>query len=167
MAFIAGKALTAGQLNDTYPLFAYKTADETVTNSTTLQADNHLFLPIAANTTYVLEASIGTLSPTAADGKLLWTYPSGCLLDWGQHNVTTTATSNHDQGDWNYRRNAGTQSTTLFWGGVGSNVWVSIDGLLRVGNSSGTLQLWWAQLTANASATFVSQGSWLLLTKVS
>lgn len=167
--FIAGQVLTAGQLNDAaYPLFVYKPGNEGRTNTTTMTDDAHLFVTVNAYSTYLVEASIGTLANTTADGQLRWSYPSDALLDWGQHNLTPTATGIAGQGDWNYRRETGSSPFVLWWGGANSpfDALIKIGGLLRVGGTSGTFRLQWAQLVSDPGTSWVLQGSWLRLTKV-
>lgn len=163
MPFAAGEKLTASKLNtELNPLFAYKNTNESVTNSTTLQDDNELFVSVAANTIYKVEASIGTLAPTAVDGKYNWGLPSGATFARGAHSLSSFATGISGNGDWGY-----TFSFDFTFGGAGGlDSWIRIRGLLDTAASSGTFRFRWAQNVASASSAWVLQGSWLRLTKV-
>ena len=62
---------------------AYKTADETVTNSTTLQNDNHLFWSPPPSTTWyfrlVLWCSQPTVSSLPSDIKIAFSFQAGTI----------------------------------------------------------------------------------------
>jgi len=161
MVFAAGDILHADDLN---PLFAYKTADESVnsgTTGTTLQDDDHLFLSVAANTRYLVECFFAWTSPVAADFKFTFTTPVGVAGMWTALNPTLASAV------------SAPYTGSLSWGSTGTfegfnlDMFARVNGILVVGGTAGTLRLQWAQNTANASNTTVRQYSWLRLIKVS
>lgn len=149
----------------TAPLFVRKTADESVTSSTTLQNDNHLFLSVATNTTYILDAFIIYDGQSAGDLKYGWTAPASATLDWTPRDLSTTVGATMvDAIDMAWLQIGSTETT-----GAWATTWgvATPTGLLQVSGTSGTLQLQWAQDTSNATATRVKTNSWLRLQKVS
>lgn len=58
-------------------LFARKTADQSVNNSTTLVNDTHLTVSMEANSTYVVEVVFSFVTLAAADLKTAFSIPSG------------------------------------------------------------------------------------------
>src|SRR5688500_16268650 len=83
--FVAGEVLTADDVNVYLKntLFARKTADESVTSSTTLQDDNHLSVAVAANSLYELTACLQY--EAHADGDFKWVFegPAGTSFPGG------------------------------------------------------------------------------------
>ena len=143
------------------PIFARKTADETVTNATTgatLQNDDELFVSVAASTVYRFECNLGITTPTTTDFKCLFTFPSGLTMKYTL--ICTTAGAGAL-----YPFNLD-QTTTVTIEGNASAQGAVFQGIIIVGSTAGTLQLQWAQGTATASNTTVSAGSYLMLTKV-
>lgn len=73
-------------------LHVFKAADETVTNSATVQNDDHLVLAVAANTDYWMECQVVYNAPTANDMKLGWTVPAGATFEWSNNGLALGAT---------------------------------------------------------------------------
>ncbi len=148
------------------PLFAYKTADEAVTSSTTMQNDDHLVLAVAASTVYLLEAFLVYDASTASDLEVQWSTPAGTTGSWHPGNVGAAAASSSSPIISLYR-NIG-QSSTL--GGIGTgagNILVSnVRGLVAVSTTAGNFRLQWAQTTSGATASTIYANSWLRLTPV-
>jgi hypothetical protein len=154
--FVSGQRLTAAQLEDLLPLWKRKTSTETLNNDNTLQNDDQLFLPVAANTEYQLEMRLRISSGATPDWKCLFTFPVGLTMNYNVTTITAGATTlqNFDLDQ---------TSTTTVEGGQTS---LFFDGTVVVSSTAGTLQLQWAQNTANASDTSVLAGSYLKLMKV-
>ena len=158
MVFAAGDVLHADDLN---PLFVYKTADESVTSSTTLQNDDHLFLSVAANTRYLVESYFAWTSPVAADFKFTYTTPVGVAGQWSALNPTLASAV------------SAPYTGSLSWGSTGTfegfnlDMFARVNGILIVGGIAGTLQFQFAQNTSNATPCTVRQYSWLRLIEVS
>lgn len=142
-------------------LFAYKTADESVNSGstgTTFQNDNHLLLPVVASAVYDLFLMCDFNSPAAADFKLQWTYPAGLTMRYGLHCIAVGGTN-----EFTFQSD---QSTVQILEGPAGRRTFFARGLVLVGGTAGTLQLQWAQNTANASDTTVYQNSFLRLDRM-
>lgn len=163
----AGDILTAADQN-AHPVqqqWVVKSGDETITSSTTLQNDDHLFLSVAANTRYLLETflmAIGSVNVQRI--KLFWTAPSGSTLQWSLLSVFGNATSSTDA----------MECGTLAIGDTGKiNAVSSVTptfsvprGILLTGGSAGTLQLQWAPDNVTANSATLKSGSMLRLTRL-
>lgn len=164
--FSAGQQPTAGQINDLLPLFAYKTADESLTSNTTNQDDDHLVLTVAANTVYTLYGVLKYSADSAADLKMGFVGPTGATLDWGCHGLLSTATG--ISGSVAMDAQAITQTAFLLGGSTTGNTQLMIAvvfGLLITSATAGTFKLQWAQSSSNATATIMRAGSFLKLNK--
>lgn len=142
-----------------------KTSNESVTSSTTFQNDDQLVLPLAASATYAFEAFLIYDGSTAGDLKLQFTGPSGCAMNWA-----------------NFANVSGAASATLTYGpimntlaqvtpqGIACNGATAMcarpAGIVINGSTSGNLQLKWAQVASNATATRILIGSWMKITRM-
>lgn len=137
---------------------AYKTADETVTSSSTVQNDDHLVLPVEANSYYKLELMAYIANVNDSGMRWRWTIPSGAsgsatgFFAFGSSmtplrhaigggELTQVATITQDYG-WH------------------------LTGFVIVGGTAGNVQLQWAQENLSAGTTTLRAGSWLSLTKM-
>jgi hypothetical protein len=164
VTFAAGDTLTAALLNAVVsavtPLFARKTANQTVNNSTTLVNDNELLVSIEANTTYEMLLHVRYDSSTVADMKINLTLPSGCntphmmFLGGGTGSAVQHAAA------------ASPSFSTVDGQGVGTATAFDYVGTLVNGSNAGTVRFQFAQNTAEATNTTVQAGSTLRLTKV-
>ncbi|MFI9558880.1 hypothetical protein [Nonomuraea endophytica] len=144
-------------------LHVFKPADETVTNSATLQNDDHLLLPVLASTDYWMECFVIYNAPTANDMQLAWTGPASATMEWSNNGLALGATSSVDR----ISRTALGIGSTATIGGTGADAVCAMKGLLRVAGTAGTLQLRFAQNTAGAGTTcVVKTGSMLMLTRL-
>lgn len=127
-----------------------KTADETVNNSTALQNDDELLLPILANEIWEFEVLIIAESSAAADIKTAITVPAGATLKSigigrDQANATITA------------------SSTAAWTAENINGIITIlKGIVINGANAGNVTLQWAQQAAEVSDTKVLTNSCIL-----
>lgn len=157
----AGDDLTATTLqaliSELRPLYAEKTADETVNNSAALQDDNELVLAVAANTKYEVTSLIRYNSGTTPDLKVKYTVPTGATLKWAMFAAGSGVFLGYQQDE----------TTTAANDGAGVGVACLVKGILTVGVNAGSLTTQWAQNTANASNTIVQAGSYLLLRRMS
>lgn len=164
MAIRAGHKVVVSDF-DILGIFADKTADETVTSSTTLQDDDQLFLPVAANARYLMDAFfIYTGAGDPAGGlRMGWTGPSGATMKWTNfgtsQNVSPTLV--------NYNvvvENIGGAR------GVGTNGATEMScqprGRLATAGTGGTLRLQWAQGVSNATGTVLKAGSCVRLVRI-
>ncbi|MEV0149114.1 MULTISPECIES: hypothetical protein [unclassified Nonomuraea] len=144
-------------------LHVFKPADETVTNSITVQADDHLILPLAANTDYWMECLVIYNAPTANDMQLGWTAPAGATMEWSNNGIALAAADAVDR----ISRTALGVSSVATIGGSGGDAICAMKGLLRVGGTAGNLQMRFAQATAGAGTSVVIKaGSMLMLTRL-
>lgn len=151
---------------DVFGITAYKTGDESVTSSTTLQNDDLLVLPVASNARYIMEAVLFYVG--AADGatgglKLGWTGPSGATMKWANRGTTQNVSPTLVNYNVVVEAIGGGR-------GVGTNSGTEMScfpyGVLNTSSTSGNLQLQWAQGGSNATATTVKAGSLLHLRRV-
>lgn len=79
-------------------LVAYKTADESVANSTALQNDDALFLTPATNAVYGVRCVMFTSGGTTGDMRIAFTWPSGASFPWGEvaYLVAAASTAGND-----------------------------------------------------------------------
>ena len=155
MTFTAGQILTADELNAALPIApAVKSADETVTSSTTLQNDDHLVVSVAANTTYLLEFVFMFNANASGDLKTTFTVPSGTT---GSLCATTDAGSS-----------AGISMTSVpVWDGTGADEQARLWGRIVTSAAAGTVRLQWAQNASFGTGTILRNGSFLRITRIS
>ncbi len=150
---IAG--LTAKVINlDLNYVKVYKAADETVNNSATLQNDDALIIPVAANEVWAFKIHIPYRSGTTPDIKFGWSVPSGATMLWDTE-------TGYDGGPYN-------ESQTALGGGAGASTTSTISfwGTIFVSSTSGNVVLQWAQNTQNASDTKVLKGAHIIAHKL-
>jgi hypothetical protein len=145
----------------------WKTADETINNSIALQDDDDLALTVVESTAYTLDAMIINSASTTSDLQLAFTGPAGASLDWVPRGLSTLAAAT--VGEVTLAASVIGDAGALVTGtaGVGTKTTTLVTGLLRVGATAGTLQLRWAQGTADATDCVVHEGSYMVLRQVS
>lgn len=154
MPFTAGQVPTADELNDALPIApAVKSADETVSGSTTLQNDDHLFVTVSANSVYVIELEGMHNSSAAGDIKVVFSVPSGTTGVLFGLDATLPF--------------AGTSLTgTLVFGGTAAAAYFRVAGRCVTSSTAGTVRVTFAQNAASGSSALLT-GTFLRLTKVS
>lgn len=161
----AGAKLRAATLysliTELRPVFARKTSDETVNNSATLQNDDQLALAVEASVVYRLEMMLIVNSGTTPDFKFAWTYPSSLTMFYSAHIASPAGGGTGSDLNGPY-----IETTVPALGTLGSDQILRADGIVIVSSTAGTLQLQWAQNTANASNTTVKTGSHLILRRL-
>lgn len=143
----AGTAPEWGAPN--YDQFVRKTASETVNNSSTLQDDDALVVPILANEVWVVEFVVVFNSNTTADIKFAVTVPSGAtgrvsiIRETGAAiAMATPAFGNAAAADGN-----------------AVHVFAELKAYVINGANAGNVTLQWAQNVADPSDTIVYRGS--------
>lgn len=164
--FEVGKPPTSADINRYFQQRAHviKAADESISSSTTLQNDDHLFLNVAANTDYWVEAMIRYDGSTGGDLKIGWSVPTGASFEWTSNGLATAATGTADD-LWRRRRSAA-QDEIVGAVGAGTDLLALPEGMLRVGATAGTLRLRWAQGASSATATRVFLRSLLMISRM-
>lgn len=143
------------------PITIPKTADETISTTTTLQDDDELSFAVGANEVWLFEIVLFGHGNTSSDIKIAFSIPSGASGRWGGVGFNTSEvldaqseaslTNPHQLGVVN-------SSNDVFI--------ASLFGTLITAGSSGTFKLQWAQYVSGGSTT-VAKGSFLRMTQVS
>lgn len=172
-----GQALTtdgSGQLSWSWnpgTIFVRKTANESVTNSTTPQADDHLYATLPANSIWEVEILLRTRS-AGGDGnnggiQVQLNAPTGTSMQ-----VFVEIRKGGSGSDLNHHWHYGwitAPNTSVGYNpipGTTPTGAVKLKGLVIVGSTGGTLQLYWAQNAANGNATTVYANSYMKLTRI-
>lgn len=162
----AGTALTADNLNEAFGRIIVKPSTESVTSSTVLQNDNDFSWSVLASATYVLDSYLiyDGAADTAGGLKMQFTVPTAAtFFKWSNYGANSAALTSYNV----VAEDAAAGSPR----GVGTNAGTVMSLAPRAtlinGANAGTLQFLWAQVTSNATATRILQGSWMRLTRVS
>jgi hypothetical protein len=146
-------------------LFARKSADQTVNNSTTMVDAADLVVSVAANAVYLVDTGIYYVSNTAADIRFGWTVPAGASGSWHVGGAGgSIADGSTDTGgrwgivSWGTANSAG--------GSAAVDLVAQPGGMLVVGATAGTLQFRFTQQAAIAVDTTVRANSWLKAERV-
>lgn len=151
-----GQVLAASDVNTWFiPIVALKAIDETVASGTTLQNDDALFLPLAANATYLVRGYVFATGAAlgAADIKLTFTAPSGAtfrftILGYSlSSNTTPVITAARSSGNAIHGVDGSSASPLI------------ITAEVTTAASAGNYQLQWAQNSINATGTTVLAAS--------
>jgi hypothetical protein len=158
---LAGGRLTAAVLQGVAPAAAVKPADETVTDSATLQADNDLFLALPASGTFgflCLLYAVSSVAQGSGDLKAGWTWPTGASASWSAIGYAATSGG---AANINAVRTASGATNSM---GVGTTeLPVLVMGTIVMGGTAGDLQLEWAQNAAATGNTITLKAqSWLM-----
>lgn len=137
-------------ISELRPIVGRKTGTETVNNSSAIQADDELFIALAASTLYFVEIDWLWSSGATPDIKFDFTSPAGIS---GSYNVIAAVGGSPFYGDVSWTAGASGLD------GDGTTKHHRIYGPLLTGASAGTLAMRWAQSTANLSNTQVFANS--------
>lgn len=165
MAIRAGHKVVVSDF-DSLGVVAWKTATETVTSSTTLQADDQLFLPVVTNAKYIMDMFLVYSGQDAATGgnlKLQFTGPSGATLDWANFGVNTGGLTQYNVVG---EAIAAGSPRAVGTNGAGVKMCARPMGTLTTASTSGNLALLWAQNSSNATGTVIHAGTFLRLYRV-
>ncbi len=129
-----------------------KSADETITNSTTLQDDDELLFTPTINKTYGFMLFLLIANNSTPDLKLAFTVPSGATI------LTADST-------WSAKFLQGTRdgtTATAVTAGT-ADLFLVIGGRVIMSSTAGTFNFQWTQNTSSATAEIVKQGSFLVV----
>lgn len=139
-----------------------KTADESVSSSTTLQDDDVLLFAVGANEVWVadLYLYLSATNLSLADFKMAFTVPSGSTMNlwWANHDNDEEA---RVSGAITQTTVSGTGIAVIIGSGATKSL-VHVMFYVAVGTTAGNCQLQWAQNTSDAGATTVKDGSFLI-----
>ena len=147
------------------PTVAYKSADESVTSSTTAQNDNHLTFSIGASEVWCVICHLRMSAATGGDFKAGFTAPSGAS---GLAAVLGTGISSVSFSDTSMDNQSASLATGGFAGGVGAGneTMVIVTGYIANSTNAGTVALSWAQRVSSGTATKLHTGSVLVAHQV-
>ena len=139
--------------------FVYKSADETVNNSITLQDDNDLKFTVGANELWLfqLHLNMTDASDGTAGSRHAFTGPASSTAAWGTHPAETIASAFEESIARPLDSPEVQGGANAAAGGRIHNV----SGRIDTAGTSGTLQLQWAQGVQDASDLKMLAGSWL------
>lgn len=158
-AFGAGSDPTAGQIQALLPIFAFKSSDNTVNNTTTFKADTDLIWALGGADgvgTYWIDLNIIYNSNSTANWKMALLLPTSTIQTsltflglklGGAATVDTLPQASYTSG------------TAVALAGNGADAAVRVKGLIQLGGVPGNLQVEFSQNTANASNTVLRSGS--------
>ncbi len=161
--WVVGQVLTASDVDNWFiPVVAVKTADQSVTSSTTVVNDTELSVPVAASVTYAFQMMLDYEGGTSGASDLKWTFtlPAGSFLRYCYSNRGTGLGAS-------VTMSTGTSTDTGGTNGAGNLEGVHAFGTLVCGVTAGTLQLKWAQNTSSATSTIMHAQSCLMLWRIS
>ena len=136
-----------------------KTADESVTSSTTLQDDDHLKFALAANEVWVFEAFLVIEGATSGDFKFTFTVPASGAALFNALVLLEAASDNQDLA----LATPTVAASVIVCGalGAGTKIGLHVRGTVVNAGNAGDLQLQWAQQGSSGTATKVLTNSWL------
>lgn len=142
-----------------------KTADETVTGSTTLQNDDQLLFAVAANEAWIFELWVVFDGDASGDAKFSLVGPTGCTILWNAMVWPTTFTGTEPL--YQYYATAGGDASAKEAGTIGAGFGcpIHIKGTIVNAATAADLNFRWAQKVATGSLT-VKANSWLKAFKV-
>ena len=137
----------------------YKTDDESVTSSTTVQDDDHLTLTMTTDAVYALDTFLDVEGDADGDFKLTFTGPSGASGSWTPDGISLGNSNNIGQ----IKRGRNGFGDTDSVGILPDGTIVTPRGQITTSSTAGSLTLQWAQNSSNETATTLKTGSWLRL----
>ena len=158
-----GQVLAAADVNNWFvPLVAIKGSDQSVTSSTVQVGDLALFLPLAANCSYRIDANVNYEGGTQGSSDIQWSFavPGGSTMNY-------QGTFNDTSGNAACPRLAGTSTNHAGTNGGGFIRTIGIKGLIQVSSTAANLSFNFAQNTSSGTATTVHAGSWIMAQRLS
>lgn len=151
-------------------LFVRKSASEPIANNT-MQDDDHLFLALGLNSTYILD---GILRYSCASGtpgiKIQFSFPAGTVVAWGGIGPAYGLSAQVGATDW-YSPAVAVSPTPDVWYGTNDDVafpvFIRMTGMVRTTGTAGALKVRWAQITTTTgSPVTMHSDSWMSLERV-
>jgi len=155
---------TTWRFHKAFPRTVVKPVDESVSNSSTYQDDDHMFMSVEANAQYMLEVFLRYNAPSnGVDLITAWSYPSGTTFAWSPLGQNAGQPPNRD--DSTLQVISVTEGATAFVdlsGYDGGDAVAYLRGIfVRVGGTGGTVRFRWAQGGPSGSPTIIRAGSYL------
>ena len=164
-SLIVTGALTASGIGQR--LRAYKTANETVTSSTTLQNDDHLTVTLDANSVYRIYMVLLLGGVTAGEIKTSWTVPASATGYKSCMGPGSDSTSRDAGATTTMRYGTHNFTTTINYGvNDAANFVHTIEQGVVTTTTGGTFVLQWAQQASSGTASTIAAGSFLIAEKI-
>lgn len=157
-----GEVLASSDVNTWFvPIAAYKSADQTVTSSTTLVNDSALAITIQASSVYNVEMYIEYEGGVqgSSDLKFTWTLPNVTTFHYTNLRVNTSGQIATGMMQF------GSDTVVAATNGSTRNG-IMLKGVIFGATSSGVVQWRWAQNTSSGTGTTVHAGSYLLANRI-
>ena len=139
-----------------------KSADETVTSSTTLQDDDDLQANVSANTNYIVDGVIFVESASSdPDIKIGFDVPTGATLDIG---YIAAFSNNRSRGE--LLETDGGASAEIPVRRNNQTTIIRVAGSVEIAGTAGDVKLQWAQSNSDTDGTKVLEGSYLRLEEI-
>lgn len=164
-----GDPVTADMLNSMIPDITYKSTATSRASTITPTDDPDLVTPVLlANGTYLVEFSIRFACLSTIGIRTAWNNPAG-VLSANKEVVGPGSTATDTNAD-NISGRFGVHgyTTNMFYGGRNVNTNQSRiyeSSTIIMGGTAGAIALQWAQVTSSATATIVSAGSYVRVTR--
>ena len=130
----------------------FKTGDESVTSSTTLQNDDDIVVAVGANKKWHFRLILRLSGSSSGDHTAAWSLPAGASGEWWNIADLTQAVADTEP--------LTTQQGT---GIAASERMVVYEGYLITAGTAGNFQYQWAQETSNGTATVEHEESHLMM----
>lgn len=162
MPLIAGDVFTAHGYNLTKPIYAWKTANESVTSSTVSQLDDELLLPVEPFSVYLVLTCVSATGSTSGDLRLGFSTPTGSqgrrhCLGLASAATGTTGPMRIAVHGW---------STPVTYGVTSTAVSVIEEAVLYTEATGGLLHMQWMQSVSSATPTVIEAGSFMKVQRV-
>lgn len=145
------------------PVSAFKSGDTIRVSTTTISADPHLVIPVAANAAYKIDLHLIYQQGTVGQLTVGFTAPASATLDWSVIGLVPSVTSS-DSGSVTMQ-SLGIADLRTVGGAITSTV-VNGDGRLVVSSTAGNLTLRWGPSASSATGTTLKQGSYLIAEQI-
>lgn len=159
----AGSAMEWRSLVD--DRYAYKTATESVTSSTTLQDDDTLFLTLPPGF-WEVTAWLAVSGAAAGDVKTAWNFSGTSDSLYAARSCLGPAAGTTDTTSSSVVLRAAGQTVQMAYGVDGTGTSAILEELTLKVTAEGTLTLRWAQNTSSATPTVMNIGSRILARRV-
>lgn len=164
-ALIVDGALTVAGIGQC--LRATKTANETVTSSTTLQNDDQLTVTLDASSVYRIYMLLLMAGATAGEVKTSWTVPASATGFKSCMGPGSDSTSRDAGTTTTMRYGVHTFTTTVNYGMADAVNFVhAVEQGVVTTTTGGTFVLQWAQQASSATASTIAAGSYLIAEKI-
>lgn len=145
------------------PITAVKSGDSVKISNTTITADPHLVIAVAANAVYDVELVVFYTQGTTGQLLAHFTGPTSATFDWSAWMLDQGVTAGNVGSVRPLRRSI---TDTLTMGGNTIASTALIKGRLAVSSTAGTFSFDWAQAVSQATVLTVMSGSYMVVRQI-